>query len=378
MSSLEGERSISQTDESPLQDRARAYGWARRAVYGQGGIGGAAWREAARPLGWVYGATTLRRLRRGYQRFLPAPTISVGNVTVGGGGKTSLVMWLVKHGLPASASPAVLSRGYGRSGRDIVVIPPGAAIELASIAGDEPVLLARSGAWVGVGADREETARAVAERTQPDCYVLDDGLQTAGVGRLLDLVVFTADDLGAPARCLPAGPLRQGPDWRPRTGAWVVVGLDPNNVEWPAGTVGAAFGSWWRDLPGTTANWRDIGTLTLSAWLEGGDEAFVPRRSIVAFTGVARPESVPVFARGAGFPVAATVAFPDHHAFSRAEVERLLLEYPGAALLTTEKDAVKCDPEWFGERPVGVLRRRLEPSEPDFLRGLIAEVVNRG
>ncbi|MDX1622770.1 MAG: tetraacyldisaccharide 4'-kinase [Gemmatimonadota bacterium] len=366
---------------SRAEERSPAYGWMRRTIYGGGGTAGAAWRVAAAPLARLWRATSrLRlsgRLRPPADR-LPAPTVSVGNVTVGGSGKTSLVRWLVEEGTWEPAV-AVLSRGYGRERKSLRVVPPGGGSESPREAGDEPLLLARSGAWVGVGPDRVRAAEAVAERARPAAFLLDDGLQHRRVARCLDLVCFLSEDLVAPARCLPAGPLRQGPEWRPPAAAWVVVGGDPRESAWPEGTIGSAFSPWWRELPGCVAEWDDAGTVTLSGWTRGREEPFeISTTGAVAIAGVARPGSVRKFAERAGWRVARLVAFPDHHPFGPADLPPILAEHPGRPILVTEKDAVKLDPAWFGGRGVGVLRRRLRPRDPELLLGLVAEALGEG
>jgi tetraacyldisaccharide 4'-kinase len=310
-------------------------------------------------------------------RRLSAPAVSVGNVTLGGGGKTSLVEWIVRGGGPVGAKVAVLSRGFGRATATPRALAPGRVEADVADVGDEPALLARAGAWVGIGGDRFEAAFAVeALGGKPHLYVLDDGLQHRSVPRALDLVTFTAADLAAPARCVPAGPLRQRPSWRPPHAVWVVVDVDPREREWPAGSIGRAYGAWWRELPGTSAAWEREGTVTLESWHAGGESPFDPdSRPLVAFAGVARPESVADYARGAGFEIAALVAFPDHHPFTARDIATLRSARPGAAFLTTEKDAVKCDPAWFGDAPAGVLRRRLMPGDPALLRHEIEEAI---
>lgn len=361
-----------------VEERSPGYGWMRRTVYGGGGWMGTAWRKAARPLGWGWRVAARSRLehRVGRAIRLPAPAICVGNVTVGGGGKTSLVRWLLAEGLPAGARAAVLTRGYGRTGRGVRILPPGETLTGAEPAGDEPVLMARDGAWVGIGRNRVQAAHALLARCTFDLFLLDDGLQHRHVARALDLVTFTADDLTAPARCLPAGPLRQDPAWIPPLGGWVVAGVDPRGGAWAAGTIGSAFARWWAELPGTSARWGDGGTVALAAWRTGKADPFDPQgRPIVAFAGVARPSSVARFAAQAGYPVERTIAFRDHHRYTQADAAALRRAHAGAAFLTTEKDAVKCPAAWFGARPVGVLRRRLEPEDPALLRGLVREAL---
>ena len=365
-----------------IVERAPLYGWARRAVYGGGGVPGRLARGVLAPLAWVWGVAAERRLAPKPElrpRRLPAPAISVGNVTLGGGGKTSLVEWIVRCGAPAGTVVAVLSRGYGRAESELRALAPGAAALPVGETGDEPALLSRAGAWIGIAADRFAAASAVIELgATPGLFVLDDGLQHRSVPRALDLVVFTAADLLAPARCVPAGPLRQRPGWRPPAAAWVVAGLDPRARAWPAGSIGRVYSGWWNELAGTAADWVDAGTVSLAAWRTGEEARFDPGgRPVVAFAGVARPDSVPESARRAGIELAGLLAFPDHHLYSRDEIRVLVAAHPGAAFLMTEKDAVKCDPAWFGPTPVGVLRRRMEPRDGELLAGLIAEAMGR-
>lgn len=366
------------SEEARLEERAPARGWARRALYGGGGPAGAVLRGATWPLARGWQAIAERRLTaRGPVRRLPAPAIAVGNVTVGGGGKTSLVEWLLAEGLAPEMTVAVLTRGYGREMGGVWVLPPGpTSRELAIAAGDEPALLARRGAWVGVGADRTRAARALAEHVRPDVFLLDDALQHRRVARALDLVVFAASDLDAPARCVPAGPLRQGASWLPLLGGWVVTGVDPRTRDWPVGTIGAAFAAWWTRLPGTVADWEHEIPVTLAGWQRGDEEAFDPAgREVVAFAGVARPETIHRSVERTGLAPVVVAVFPDHRAYGPRDIALLLADHPGAAFVTTEKDAIKLDPRWFGPQPVGVLRRRLVPRDPEVLRRLVREAI---
>jgi tetraacyldisaccharide-1-P 4'-kinase len=98
-------------------------------------------------------------------------------------------------------------------------------------------------------------------------------------------------------------------------------------------------------------------------------------RKVIVVTAVADPVSVARFAEQAGWSPTQVVAFPDHHRFTETDIAALLVKHRDMPFVVTEKDAIKCRPEWFDDRPVGVLRRRLEPSEPELLRKLVADVV---
>ena len=115
--------------------------------------------------------------------------------------------------------------------------------------------------------------------------------------------------------------------------------------------------------------------MTLRSWLAGRDEPFDPGGQVVVIAGVARPDSAAEFARSGGLEVAALAAFPDHHRYSAGEIDRLRGSHPRTAFVLTEKDAVKCEADWFGDAPAGVMRRRLEPADPDLLRREIADAI---
>jgi tetraacyldisaccharide-1-P 4'-kinase len=97
----------------------------------------------------------------------------------------------------------------------------------------------------------------------------------------------------------------------------------------------------------------------LAGWLAGGEGRFeVADRKVIVIAAVADPVSVARFAECAGLSPTIVVAFPDHHRFTEIDIAALLVKHRDVPFVVTEKDAIKCRPEWFGDRPVGVLRRR--------------------
>ncbi|ADW67908.1 tetraacyldisaccharide 4'-kinase [Granulicella tundricola] len=246
---------------------------------------------------------------------LARPVISVGSLSAGGAGKTPVVMALVellgRHGVTAD----VLSRGYGR-GSGVVELVDAAGD--AGRYGDEPMLMARAGIEVWVGAERVEAGRAAEKYGQAQVHVLDDGFQHRGLGRDLDVVLLTAEDAGD--WLLPAGNLREPLGALARAGAVVV------REEEMAGLAGLCAGK---------EVWVVRRELVLPAERPG---------RVVAFCGLARPEGFFGMVRGAGVEVVGTHAFGDHHAYTGADVEWLLAaaERVGAeGFVTTGKDAVK-------------------------------------
>ena len=261
------------------------------------------------------GALPARRLRQ--------PVISVGSLSAGGAGKTPVVMMLAellqRHGLAVD----VLSRGYGRgSGRGFgaveAVDPAGPAARF----GDEPLEMARAGLKVFVGADRYAAGwRAEQDASEPAIHLLDDGFQHRRLARSLDIALLTLDDVRDDL--LPAGNLRE-PLGSLRRADVVVLREDE----------AAALTGLIREH--TQA---DIWTIRREMVLPAPKSA-----RMVAFCGVARPESFFAMLRGAGCELAGEIAFPDHHAYRTEDYLRLVeaVLHSGAdGIVTTAKDAVK-------------------------------------
>ncbi len=283
------------------------------------------------PLSWLYCAVAQGRrlaysrgwLRRGEP---PAPVIVVGNLTVGGTGKTPLVLWLVDWLRQRGLRPGILTRGYGGSARDWPrqVLPGSDPAEL----GDEPVLLARrSGCPVVAGPDRLADAEVLVRALGCDVLVSDDGLQHYRLGRRLEIAVIDgARGLGN-RRCLPAGPLREP------LGRLAEVDL-------VIGTGGGCDGGHaMRLIPGAAVNLADPGLTREAA-------GFVGER-VTAVAGIGNPGRFFALLRSLGLDAVAR-PYPDHHPFSAADAESW---GPGPVLMT-EKDAVKCIPfarpdHWF-------------------------------
>jgi tetraacyldisaccharide 4'-kinase len=284
--------------------------------------------QLLRPLSWVFGAVTA--LRRGAYRHgvlrqvrCARPVVVVGNITVGGAGKTPLVIALIEALRERGRRPGIVSRGHGRRERGIRAVHPD---DDAAITGDEPLILAATGVPVWVGADRPAAVRALLDaHPDVDVIVADDGLQHYALARDVEIAVIDdARGLGN-ALLLPAGPLREPPTRLAAVDA--VVRLRPD-----------ASPSRDRPSPGgfnmthEARTWRNL--------LDPG-RAFDPETlrdpATIAIAGIANPERFFHTLRVQGF-AGRTQAFADHHAYSRGE-----LAFPGErAILMTEKDAVKC------------------------------------
>lgn len=276
-----------------------------------------------RPLEAVFRrAVTLRQraYREGRKRIerLPVPVIVVGNLSVGGTGKTPLTIWLAGFLKDQGFRPGIVSRGYGGAARKqpLAVTPDTDPRE----AGDEPVLMARkTGCPVYVFSKRAEAGRALLAETGCDLIVADDGLQHYALARDLEIAVLDGTRGFGNGHCLPAGPLREPPE---RLNS---VDLIVYSGEAPAGGFGMV-------LEGHEAvNLRDEARRRPLASFAG--------QPLYALAGLGNPGRFFGHLRSFGLNFEAR-EFPDHHAFDPED-----LRFAGAApLLMTEKDAVKCRP----------------------------------
>lgn len=306
-----------------------------------------------RPLACLFGVVVALRRSMYRARLLrvtrmPVPLIVVGNVTVGGAGKTPLVAALVIALIARGRRPGVVSRGYGRATRDTREVREG---DDPREVGDEPLLLARCGAPIFVGRNRVDAARALlAAHPSVDVIVSDDGLQHYALARDVEIAVVDAVRGFGNARLLPAGPLRE-PLSRLR-GVDAIV-FRTNGSE-PASRLGHAHEFIARYEPQSWINVSDPTHAFDDAWLTD------PRS--VAIAGIANPEAFFSWLRAHGFAGTAH-AFPDHHRYSRADV----VFEAAPAILMTEKDGVKC--RAFADRRIWMqpIRAQVETSLVDFV-----------
>lgn len=288
----------------------------------------------------LYGRVALARRawyeRPGARRHLARPVISVGNLSVGGTGKTPLVAaiaaWLVAEG----ERPAILSRGYARPIAEAAptVVSNGHEVLVdATRAGDEPLMLARAvpGAAVVVAADRHAAGSVAEQALGATVHVLDDGFQHHALARDLDIVVTAAGAIAADA-VLPKGRLREPVAALTRADVLVVVGGSAVDADEEARRYGVRLG--------LAASRR----LSTPVALHG---AVPPAGSrVVAMAGIGQPAQFADALRAAGYDVADVCAFRDHHWYSAADLERVVRrarETGAVAVATTDKDAVRLE-----------------------------------
>ncbi|WP_018610513.1 tetraacyldisaccharide 4'-kinase [Uliginosibacterium gangwonense] len=259
------------------------------------------------------------------QERLPVPVIVVGNIAVGGSGKTPVVIWLAAALRARGWHPGILSRGYGGSAE----VPTSVDAQSdCALVGDEPVLLARrSGCPLWVGRDRVAAGRALLV-THPEVNVLitDDGLQHYRLGRNAEICVIDEAILGN-TWPLPAGPLRE-----PMTRLAQMSLLICN------GETSPRFATRLPEVPRAAMRLAPGSFYRLHNPAETCSAQSLMGQKLCAAAGIAHPERFFATLRAMGLSLARTRAFPDHHVFSAQD----LVIDAGEVLLLTEKDAVKC------------------------------------
>lgn len=307
-------------------------------------------------------AAVVRRRREYYasrphlRRRLRHPVVSVGNLAVGGRGKTPLAASIARILRDAGERPAILSRGYGRTRpEDGVVVVRDAHGMRADLprAGDEPLMLARQlpGVCVLSCPDRYLAGRLAEHSLGATVHVLDDGFQHLQLDRDVDLVIVAREDIERPLP-LPHGRLREPLDTLVAADAI----LTADGVAVDAGPEVPVFGL------------RRTGSFTPPPALA--------QAPVVAAAGIANPPRFFDDLRQGGWQVAETMAFPDHHPYAERDVARIeaaVRRTRAAALVTTEKDHVRLlpfRPLGFAVVPVGIV---LDPEPLDRFRAWLAD-----
>ncbi len=292
--------------------------WVRCWWQGEAGVAGAVLSILTLPVELLFRiGVTIRGLfyRVGWLKAhrAPLPVISVGNLSVGGTGKTPLSAWIARELAEAGANPAILSRGYGR---------------------DELLLHRRWNPQVPTYADADRVVAA--ERARQDgatVVVLDDGFQHRRIHRDLDLVLLSADE-PLPGRLLPRGPFREPMSALGRADM-VLITMKPGSEE-AARTVEREVRALVRDVP------VSILRLEAGSWQDLDGEAVTPPTPpVIALSGVAKPDRFTAMVEGLLGGEVMPLAYPDHHEYSSEDILSITTAAGERTVVTTEKDAVK-------------------------------------
>lgn len=333
------------------------------------------------PAAVSYGAGNLVRVLAYASGVIPrykarVPVVSVGNLTVGGTGKTPVAIDLAKRFVAAGFKPAVLSRGYKRKSNDAYVVVSDGETILASCedAGDEPYLIAASakGAVVIVGAKRSETAEIACREHNCDLLILDDGFQHLPILRDVDIVLIDYHDDIENDLLLPAGRLREPLGALARASSVVITKvphdadraklerisqvIHKHNASATIGLVRFAANKLVA-FDDTKSSIAGLSTVTGMTSAPG---------NAVAFCGLARPDRFFQELRDSKIPVVHKLDFSDHHWYTAGDASKLnglARKHNADAFITTEKDIVK----------FSALRRQLE--RPLIALGLTTEWV---
>ncbi|MCE9536861.1 MAG: tetraacyldisaccharide 4'-kinase [Nitrospirae bacterium] len=291
------------------------------------------------------------------QRRLPVPVVSVGNLTLGGTGKTPVVIQLVEWLLAQGTRVAILSRGYRRTSADpYLLVSNGEQLLVGpNEAGDEPFLMAQRcpRAIVAVGADRYELGCWVLDRFPVDCLILDDGFQHLGLYRDVNLLLVDATDGEGLAALVPAGRLREPLQAAGRASAIVITRADvPAQVTEVCHRLQAVIGP----MPDPIqvrfrpeSLWSVVsGASQPLSWCKG--------KTALLCSAVGHAGSFRTLVESIGITVLDEVVYVDHHAYTSQDVERLRARattLQAELVVTTEKDACKLaallqptDPWW--------------------------------
>ncbi|MEO5372527.1 MAG: tetraacyldisaccharide 4'-kinase [Magnetococcus sp. DMHC-1] len=343
-----------------------------------------------RPLGWSYGSLQSLRAQCHARQWLtafrpPVPTVSVGNLSSGGTGKTPMVLWLAREILAMGRQPILISRGYGQRSREPVTVvadPSGLRASPPWVA-DEAFLLARHlpGTVVLTGPDRRQLILFALQKYAGDVILMDDAFQHLQVQRDLDLVLLDASRPWGNGHPLPAGILREFPAALQRCDGLILTRSDlaaaPERLQqeltnlFPDKPLALTHHKPWR--------WVRVGPEETSFPLD--KLRFTP---LLPFCGLARPDTFRQTLERLELTTFSFTPFPDHHLYRPADLEQLTLaatQTGAQALVCTEKDAVKINPAWT-PLPLYCLEMTLHfPTHPtwllDRLHHLLSENIKR-
>jgi tetraacyldisaccharide 4'-kinase len=345
--------------------------WQRQGFWGEVG-----W-LALTPLSLGFSALVRGRNLFYDRRWLPMKkpalkVISVGNLTVGGTGKTPTVLWLAQALQDRGYRVGILTRGYGGKNTGVTVVGrAGHALVSPAEVGDEPVMLARSFTGVVIaGRDRIATAELACERFDLDVAILDDGFQHRRLERDLDLLLVNGRRGTGNGWLLPAGPLREPPGAARRADVMIISkGEAQERNGWLAThTTGPVF---YGDLKPTA-----LVSSIQGKWNELPVGLLYGKR-IMALAGIADPVPFYSLLREWEADIAEVLEFPDHHVYTQGDWQIIsLVSQKFDLIVTTEKDLVKLERFPFASGKLVALRVRMEIEQGERLLDLVERQLN--
>ena len=329
---------------------------------------GMAYRAAVRMRNALYDAGYLKSRR------LSCPVVSIGNLTVGGTGKTPVTSFLAGMLNDSGYRVAVVSRGYRRrGGRQPLLVSDGRTLLVdPDAAGDEPFLIARQNpaVTVAVGVDRVQAARLASATAPPEVIRLDDAFQQRPVRRDLDLLLVDGRHTWGNGRMIPFGPLREPPSARARADAVVVTrgegGCPPD--------VATAIALHNPCLP--VFHLRIVPHRFVQRDGVSFDRSALKGFSAFTFSGIARPKRFETDVESLGVRLVGTRRFPDHHRFRPRDVDAIARSARAAGaeiLLTTEKDLIRMTTEPQDGLPLYALTLRVASPGGDDLPAFVLD-----
>ena len=339
---------------------------------------------AITPLSVMYGlgvrmrnALYRRRILRTLQ--VDAPVISVGNLTMGGTGKTPLVEWIANQLVRTGLRVAVLTRGYGRKSSGRVVVSDGNMIRSnVDEAGDEPFLLAQNlkgRAAVICDEDRVSAASWAIEHLESDVFILDDAFQHQRIKRDLNILTIDATRPWGNGKLLPKGQLREPIIELSRADCVVITrAVDSAQVRELRNEIeGKCPG-----LPMFVSGIEFVGLRKLDEMNSSPEVSRIKETPVAAFCGIGNPESFFSLLRGAGYQLKDTRAFRDHYKYKQGDIDRLVnhaAQSRAQVFLTTAKDAVKLKSLNFA-LPCYVVNIAIEVEDEERLLECISRAVD--
>jgi tetraacyldisaccharide 4'-kinase len=298
---------------------------------------------------WEWGGRRKRARDLKRARKLDVPVISVGNLSMGGTGKTPCVLHLAEALKERGRKPGILTRGYGRASREPLALAAGADAD-ADLAGDEARIFLRAGAApVGIGADRFETGQLLRREFGVDALLLDDGFQHARIGRDVDIVLIDALEPFGRGGLFPLGRLREPVAAIARANAILITRSEFSDL---AEAIEREARRWNAHAPIFRAGIEPVAWVDARTGARHGVEAR-PFERAGAMCGLGNPEGFRRTLEQIGVAPVDWAEFPDHHRYSEDELRKLAQRFApkgGAAMVTTEKDAANL-PKLAGDAP---------------------------